>query len=135
MARQEHTCWRCGASTVPKHGPRSALREIPGGAFAQRQHARRSRTPTTVLGNERATTQEQLDTQRWIDEGGSLGAEANVVPTAEETRKRSPRSSITTAAGSHRTGLVAEGRRETKPALNPQEVHCNADAVRSVPRV
>ncbi len=48
------------------------------GAFAQRQHARQPRTPTTVLGDARATTQAQLDTERWIDEGGSLGAEANV---------------------------------------------------------
>jgi hypothetical protein len=78
MARPEHTCWRCGASTVPKHGPRSALQVIPGGAFAQRQHARQPRTPTTVLGNARATTHAQLDTERWIDEGGSLGAEVNV---------------------------------------------------------
>ena len=68
---------------APKHGQSSALREIPGGAFAQRQHARRSRTPTTVLGNERATTQEQLDTERWIDEGGGLDAEAiALAPTA-----------------------------------------------------
>jgi len=135
MGRQEHTCWRCGAGGIPKKGRPSALREIPGGAFAQRQHARQPRTPTTVLGNARATTQAQLDTERWIDEGGSLGTEANVLPTAEETRKRSLRSSTTTAASSHRTGLAAEGRRDTKPALNPQEVHCNADAVRSIPRV
>src|SRR5690348_9938253 len=78
MARHEHTCWRCGASTVRKHGPRSALQAIPGGAFAQRQHARQPRTPTTVLGNARATTQAQRDTERWVDEGDSLGAEANV---------------------------------------------------------
>ena len=80
IGRQKHSCWRCGASTVLKHGPRSALQEIPGGAFAQRQYARRSRTPTTVPGNERATTQEQPDTERSIDEGGSLDAEAIAPP-------------------------------------------------------
>jgi hypothetical protein len=77
MVRQKYTCRRCGARTMPKHGPRSALQKIPGGAFAQRQHARQPPTPTTVLGNARATTQAQLGTARWIDEGGSLGAEAN----------------------------------------------------------
>ena len=107
----------------------------PRKAFAQRQHARQPRTPTMVVGNARATTQAQLDAERWIDEGGSLGAEANVLLTVEETTKRSPRSSTTTAATSHRTGLTAEGRRETNAALDAQEVHCNADAVRSVPRV
>ena len=30
---------------------------------------------------------------------------------------------------------AAERRRETNPHSNPQEVHCDADAVRSVPRV
>ena len=40
------------------------------------------RTPTTVLSNARATTQAQLGTQRWIDEGGSLGAEV-IVPVLD----------------------------------------------------
>ena len=98
MGRQERTCWRCGASTVPKRGPRSALQEIPGGAFAQRQHARQSRTPTTVLGNERATTQEQLDTERWIAEGGSLGAEAIAPPPSAAASEASYRDALVTRA-------------------------------------
>lgn len=70
----------CGLRLV---GPRlvysRTLQEIHGGTFAQRQHARCSRTPRPVLGNERARTQEPLDTERWINEG-SLGAEAIALP-------------------------------------------------------
>ncbi len=31
--------------------------------------------------------------------------------------------------------VALDGRRETNPHSNPLEVHCDADAVRSVPRV
>jgi hypothetical protein len=31
--------------------------------------------------------------------------------------------------------VALEGRRQTNPHSNPLEVHCDADAVRSVPRV
>jgi hypothetical protein len=83
MARQEDTCWRCGANWIRTDEQRPALRVIPGGAFAHRQNARQPRILTTVLGNARATTQAQQDTDRWIDEGGSLGADATApFPTA-----------------------------------------------------
>ena len=83
MARQEDTCWRCGANRIATDGQRIALRVIPGGAFAHRQDARQPRIPTTVLGNARATTEARLDADRWIDEGGSLGADATAgSPTA-----------------------------------------------------
>jgi hypothetical protein len=82
IARQEEGCWRCGADWVANDGSRTALRVIPGGALS-RQHARQPWIPTTGLGNARATTQAQLDVDRWIDEGGSLGAQATTrSPTA-----------------------------------------------------
>ena len=35
MARQEETCWRCGARWVSEDAPRTALRVIAGGAPAR----------------------------------------------------------------------------------------------------
>jgi hypothetical protein len=48
MARQEHTCWRCGARWAPEDAP--ALRVIAGGAST---HA-----------------------DPWVGDGGSVAAEA-----------------------------------------------------------
>jgi hypothetical protein len=137
MGLQEEKCRRCGANWDSSDGPRNALQAIPGGALAHRQEARQPRIPTTVLGNARAATEARLDADRWIDEGGSLSAEATALSAnaAKRSRKCSPCSSRTTAAGSHRTRLAAEDRRETNPHSYPQEVHCDADAIRSVPRV
>ena len=60
MARQEDTCWRCGTQWASEKEPRTALRVISGGA-PDRTH---------------------LDDERWIDEGGSLGAGAADPPPA-----------------------------------------------------
>ena len=60
MARQEDTCWRCGTQWASEKEPRTALRVISGGA-PDRTH---------------------LDAERWIDEGGSLGAGAADPPPA-----------------------------------------------------
>jgi hypothetical protein len=76
MARQEDICWSCGADWITTDEHRSALRAVPGGAFAHRQDARQPRNPQTVLGNARATTQTRHDSDRWVDEGGSVAAEA-----------------------------------------------------------
>jgi hypothetical protein len=38
-------------------------------------------------------------------------------------------------AQEHVAPYAADGRTQTNPQRNPQEVHCDADAVRSVPRV
>ncbi len=76
MARQEDTCWRCDANWVARDEPRMRLRVTPGGPLAQRQAARQARTPAPVARDARAASQARLDADRWIDEGGSLGAEA-----------------------------------------------------------
>ena len=60
MARQEDTCWRCGTQWASEKKPRTALRVISRGA-PDRTH---------------------LDAERWIDEGGSLGAVAADPPPA-----------------------------------------------------
>ena len=57
MARQEDTCWRCGTQWASENAPQTALRVIPGGA-------------------------PDLDGERWIDEGGSLGAATVDAPPA-----------------------------------------------------
>ncbi len=56
----------------------------PPGALAPRQDARQAQSPTPAAGNAPATTQARLDAERWVDEGGSLDAEAR--------RRRLPRS-------------------------------------------
>ena len=50
MARQEDTCWRCGTRWASEDQPRTALHAVSGG------------TPEEAL----------LQTDRWIDEGGSF---------------------------------------------------------------
>jgi predicted amidophosphoribosyltransferase len=50
MARQEDTCWRCGAEWVP------------------------DLTQTSPKTNR--TAQARTDTDRWVNEGGSLGSDA-----------------------------------------------------------
>ncbi len=37
MARQEDTCWRCGATWVSSDETRSRLRVIPGGAATEHE--------------------------------------------------------------------------------------------------
>jgi hypothetical protein len=54
MARQESACWRCGIQRASEDAPRTALHVIHGGE----------------------PEQARLCAERWVDEGGSLGAEA-----------------------------------------------------------
>jgi hypothetical protein len=49
MARQEDTCWRCGAPWVAEPGPRTTLK----------------------------AAEPLADTDRWTDEGGSIAAVAS----------------------------------------------------------
>jgi hypothetical protein len=53
MARQESTCWRCGAQWASEDAPRTTLRVIAGGAQVAR-----------------------VDADRWTNEGGSVASEA-----------------------------------------------------------
>lgn len=54
MARQEDACWRCGTRWASEDEPRTALQLIPGVA----------------------SDEARLHTDRWTDEGGSIGREA-----------------------------------------------------------
>jgi hypothetical protein len=49
MARQEHACWQCGTQWAPEHQSRTAPRAV--------------------------TEEACLQTERWIDEGGSFDRE------------------------------------------------------------
>ena len=49
MARQEDTCWRCGTAWATEDDPPTTLRVLPGGASSN-----------------------ELEANRWIDEGVSV---------------------------------------------------------------
>ena len=70
MARQEDSCWRCGAQWASEDGPRTTLKVIAGGALA----ADRSELPSAV--HARAASDARLDADRWANDGGSFVAEA-----------------------------------------------------------
>jgi len=55
MARQEDACWHCGTRWASEGGPRTALRVVSGGALEEAR----------------------LQTERWIDEGGTFDLEAS----------------------------------------------------------
>jgi hypothetical protein len=63
MASQESACWRCGTQWASEDEQRPALRVIHGGM----------------------SEEARLDADRWVDEGGSLGAEADPAPAAVES--------------------------------------------------
>ena len=58
MARQEDKCWRCGTQWVSERAPQTALRVIAGHAS------------------------DNLDADRWTDEGGGVGTVAIATPAA-----------------------------------------------------
>jgi hypothetical protein len=58
MSRQEDACWRCGAQWASEDVPRTKLRVIAGGKAAR------------------------PDTDRWTNEGGSVGSEPAAVAVA-----------------------------------------------------
>jgi hypothetical protein len=68
MARQEDTCWRCGARWASEDAPRTTLQVIAGGA------------PTHVAGA-------HLDADRWMNEGGGFPAEAAAAQRATSVRR------------------------------------------------
>jgi hypothetical protein len=63
MARQEASCWRCGAQWASEDVPPTKLRAIAGGLLAQ---------PAA----EPARTQTPNDDDLWANEGASVGSEA-----------------------------------------------------------
>jgi hypothetical protein len=76
MARQEDTCWNCGAPWDSRLATRNALRVIPGGT-ARLGDGERQPPSVARTGTREALPEEpsQVDADRWTDEGGSLGAE------------------------------------------------------------
>ena len=74
MARQEDTCWRCGTQWASEDGPRTTLRLITGGAQAE------DRPEPAIAVAARADSDARLAADRWVDEGGSLVAEAARAP-------------------------------------------------------
>jgi hypothetical protein len=84
MARQEDPCWRCGARWASDDAPRTTLRVIAGGAPTQVAGAPHPRIAVAVPDAARAATEARLDTDRWVNDGGSFDSEAAApsVPSA-----------------------------------------------------
>jgi len=83
MARQEDTCWRCGAPWASTAPPRTTLHIIAGGAP---EHV--ARPPEIVVAdNAPAATPARLDADHWINDGGSVAAEAAVALDAVAGRR------------------------------------------------
>ena len=85
MARQEDSCWRCGAGWASEDVPRTTLRVIAGGApmhVAVAPHRR-----LAVADNARAASEARLDADRWMNEGGSSASEADAALRAATGRR------------------------------------------------
>jgi hypothetical protein len=74
MARQEDSCWSCGAAWDYRSARRNGQRAIPGGDAASVDDGGQSTAPADI-GNARSIAQARLDVDRWADEGGSSAAE------------------------------------------------------------
>lgn len=68
--------------------------------------------------------------------GDYRASQAMTTASSDAPARRVPARSCWARTGQERVVNVAlDGRRQTNPHSNPLEVHCDADAVRSVPRV
>lgn len=75
MARQENACWRCGTDWATEDEPTATLRLVSARASEDVASASHAGIPTTPADEDRAAVLARLDTDRWIDEGGTLGSE------------------------------------------------------------
>jgi len=86
MVREEDTCWRCGAQWTSEERPRTTLvverlhelaPVIAGDAPTHAAGAPQPRiaVAVAVADNARATAEASLETDRWINEGGSFNRE------------------------------------------------------------
>jgi hypothetical protein len=76
MARQEDTCWRCGAPWASVDAPWPPLQGIDGGMAT---HGAGAPDPSiAVADSARAAADARVDADRWINDGGSVAAEAAV---------------------------------------------------------
>jgi RNA polymerase subunit RPABC4/transcription elongation factor Spt4 len=87
MARQEDTCWRCGARWASEDTPRTTLHVITGGARTHVAAAPDRRIAVAVGDNARAATEAHLDADRWMNEGGSFDSEATGALRAATERR------------------------------------------------
>jgi hypothetical protein len=77
MARQEETCWGCGAEWAPERMPSKRLHVIRGGGPAAAVAAGAEDTATVVLANAAGTSEARADTDRRSNEGGRFAFEAD----------------------------------------------------------
>src|SRR5689334_4935171 len=74
MARQEDSCWSCGAAWDYRSAGQNRRRVITGGDAASVDSGGQI-TASADIGKARSVAQARLDVERWGDEGGSLAAE------------------------------------------------------------
>jgi hypothetical protein len=87
LARQEDTCWRCGAQWRSDEAPAApTLRVISGDAPAAVAAAIGHRPAAGVRTHPRAATEAGVELDRWTDEGGSLDPEPDALVAADSTR-------------------------------------------------
>ena len=84
MARQEDTCWRCGAPWASADAP-PTLQVIAGGMATHVAGA--PDRSIAVADSARAAAAARVDADRWINDGGSVAAEA-AVPLGAVTGRR-----------------------------------------------
>jgi hypothetical protein len=87
MARQEDSCWRCGARWASKDAPRTTLRVIAGGVPTHVAGAPHPRIAVAVADSARAASEARLDADRWMNEGGSSASEADAALPAATGRR------------------------------------------------
>ena len=87
MARQEDTCWSCGAEWVPDV-PQTTARTVREGASAPAREAPEPSIAVTVehAGAQARTRTDNTDIERWINEGGSVGSDARGLDQATAGR-------------------------------------------------
>jgi hypothetical protein len=76
MARQEDTCWRCGARWAEERPPTILRLSVPAGL-------------TMAAGDiEDAPGAASLDADRWVNEGGTFAAPDRAVAAARSGGRR-----------------------------------------------
>jgi hypothetical protein len=87
LARQEHTCWRCGAHWRSDESPAPTLHVMAGVAPARVAGTIGRRVAWGAATQPRAATPAGLDVDRWTGEGGSVDRElAALVATGTARR-------------------------------------------------
>jgi hypothetical protein len=87
MARQEDTCWRCGAPGAADDAPRTTLQVIAGGAPTHVAQAPHPRIAVAVANHAHAASEAGLDADRWMNEGGRFESEADAALRAATGRR------------------------------------------------